>query len=203
MSINDRILEEADQVVGLNADPKDGESREHYLNLIAPGETEAMQKSMLEMSGCGLTVAGLWRNAGIKHYKLDPPYIIGTGVSRLVTLAHKVPEAWVNFAEDKLPSLGDMVLVGDNGAGGVEHVYTVTAISSDAELVLESVDGGQRTDRRNPQTGKGFQLILAKKRVWRKGRDLVFSGTDPGANIMGGRKIYGWVDVSKLEALVT
>lgn len=177
----------------LCANPNNPDAREAYLDAIAPGETESMKKQMATMSGCGLIVAAVWRLLGVKHYKLDPPYIVGTAVSRLVTLARKV-NAWVPFKTDQLPNPGDMVLIGDNGAGGVEHVYTVTSVTPAADgqpVVLESIDGGQRDLAK-------YQLVLAKKRVWRGNKDIVFTASDPGSAKVGGRKIYGHVDVTKL-----
>ena len=182
------IVDAALSVVGLGANPAQPENKLAYTELIAPSEPEYKIRDMLKMSGCGLTVAGIWRKAGVKHYKLNPPYIVGTGISRLVTLAHKVG-AWIPYSKDVTPSLGDMVLVGDNGEGGVEHVYTVVFVSDDGRE-FESVDGGQKDP-------KGFQTILHKNRIWKDRRDIAFIGNDPGNNAMG-RKIMGWVDCTKL-----
>ncbi len=199
MSIRDRIVEEANAVEGLTADPQYGDP-EKYLDLVGPGETKEIRQAMLGMSGCALTVAGIWRRVGIKHAKLAPPYKNGSAVSRLISIAREVG-AWVPFKNGLVPTPADMVLVGDNTqAGGVEHVYTIVAILDET---IHSVDGGQRTRRLDAKTGKGFQAIYGKTRVWKKDRDIVFAGTDPGAAVAGGRKIYGWVDAAKLEGLVT
>lgn len=185
------IVDMALSVVGLGANPKFPEKKLAYVELIAPGETLGKIRDMIQMSGCGLTVAGIWRKAGVKHYKINTPYIVGTGVSRLVTLAHKV-NAWIPYHPTLRPQLGDMVLVGDNGEGGVEHVFTVVAASTNGED-FESVDGGQRDT-------EGHQVIFHKKRIWKGARDVAFIGNDPGSVKLGGRRIMGWVDCTKLPA---
>lgn len=183
------FVDAAKAIVGLGASPKNPDTRQAYLDLIAPGETDKNKiNSMATMSGCGLVVAGIWRAAGVQDPHLTSPYIIGTAVSRLSVLAHSCG-AWTNWSADDFPDLGDAVLVGDNGAGGVEHIYTVT-YSSYEGTALSSVDGGQRDPN-------GFQTILAKNRLWKGQKDIAYLGTDPGSNI-NGRKIIGWIDCTKL-----
>lgn len=183
------FVDAARSVIGLGANPKDPEKKDSYSTLISPGESIAMAYDMLQMSGCGLVVAGIWRLSGVVSPKLDPPYIIGSAISRLTTFAHKVG-AWTTFRAGIFPQSGDMVMVGDGGSGGVEHVFTVIDIAGDG-YALESVDGGQRDS-------DGFQTVLHKRRIWKGQRDIAYMGNDPGNAIMGGRKIYGWVDVEKL-----
>lgn len=189
--IRSKAVEIARAMAGLSANPRDPESRRRYLEVIAPGEPDAKTKEMATMSGCGLLVAGIWREIGVKAKQLDPPYKVGSGVSRLIQIA-RAAKAWVPFKKDARPQPGDMVLVGDNATGGVEHVYTVVAVSDGAQgLEIQSVDGGQRDAER-------CQLVRLKDRVWRGSRDCVLSGSDPGAELAGGRVIQGWVDLSRL-----
>jgi hypothetical protein len=179
--------------VGLNADPSDPESRLRYLDLIAPGESDGKQSAMADESGCGLVVAGIWRALGVGSQLLNPPYKIGTGLSRLLQIG-QAARAWVNYGPGKVPSPGDAVIVGDNGKGGVQHIYTVTSISTDDGVLIGSIDGGQRDSDR-------FQTILEKQRVWKAGRDIVVQGNDPGASHAGGRVIVGWIDVTQLPGV--
>lgn len=193
MGIRDDIMNIALSVSGMGAQDVPAGRKQDYINLIAPGETAAMQSAMCTMSGCGLTVAGIWRRAGLVHSKLVPPYKIGTGVSRLCQIAYE-KHAWLPYKKNMVPQVGDMVLVGNNTAqGGIEHVYTVTSVrtTDKGEVVLESVDGGQRDPERH-------QLILTKNRVWRNGKDVVFQGSDPGSNLYGGRIIIGFADIAKI-----
>lgn len=173
-------------VADFGANPNKGNLPD-FLDLIAPGESEAKAKSMAQMSCCGLVVAGIWRAAGVIDSHIEPPYIIGSAISRLTVLAHHV-DAWINFTVGAYPNPGDMVLVGDNGAGGVEHVFTI--VSSDGAGGFESVDGGQRDSAQ-------YQTILKKKRIWSGQKDKAYMGSDPGS-ALAGRKIYGWVDCEKL-----
>lgn len=187
----DAFVQAALSVVNLGANPKHLDMKQAYIDLVAPEEPEGKVNDMLKMSGCGLTVAGIWRMAGVKHYKLNPPYVVGTGVSRLVTLANKVG-AWIPFKRDALPDLGDMVLVGDNGDGGIEHVFTIVATGPTC-ADFESVDGGQRDE-------EGFQIIRHKRRIWKGQKDVAYVGSDPGSNLLGGRRIIGWADCTKLPS---
>lgn len=189
--IRKRAVEIARSMAGLSANPRKAEGRLRYVALIAPGEAEGKAKEMATMSGCGLLVAGIWRELGVKAAQLEPPYKVGTAVSRLIQVA-RAAKAWVPYKKDARPAPGDMVLVGDNGAGGVEHVYTVVSVTEGAQgLEIESIDGGQRDQER-------CQLVLLKQRVWKGNRDCVRSGSDPGAQLAGGRVIQGWIDVSRL-----
>lgn len=187
-SLRDAIVSRALAMRNIGAAPA---TRDAYLALIAPGETPNMQDSMAKMSGCGLTIGGFWRDVGIQHPSLDPPYKIGTAVSRLVELGKKMG-GWVPYQKGALPSPGDMVLVGDNAGGGIEHVYTV--IDAPSESAIVSVDGGQ-------VDSEGFQVIREKNRDWSSGKDTSQLATEPGWSA-GPRKIIGWVDVSKLEPLL-
>jgi hypothetical protein len=188
--IRDRVVAFARSIVDVGANPANAESRQQYLELIAPGESAHQQTTLADMSGCGLVVAGIWRALGVTAPALDAPYRPGSGISRLVAIARH-SGAWINFTAGKLPAPGDVVLVGD-GAGETEHVYTVISVVDDGEsIVVESIDGGQRD-------GSHQETILVKQRVWKGRRDIVFAGSDPGAASAAGRTITGWIDVTLL-----
>lgn len=179
----------AEAVVGLGANPENAEHRDDYLELIAPGETPSVAAQMATMSGCGLVVAGIWRAMGFEHEELEAPYRLGSAISRLMSIALGLG-AWHGYKVGRVPSPGDMVLVGGS-AGGVEHVYTVLEATPqpDGTVRLRSVDGGQRD-------AQGFQTILAKERLWKNGRDYPTSASDPGGTSSAGRGIAGFIDVS-------
>jgi hypothetical protein len=188
--IRDRVVAFAQSIVGASANRSDPESRQQYLDLIAPGESDGQKKALADMSGCGLVVAGIWRELGVTAPELDPPYRTTTAISRLKAIAMHAG-AWIPFSANERPSPGDAVLVGD-GPGETEHIYTVVSVTDDGEsIVVESIDGGQR-DAAHQQT------ILAKQRVWRGQKDIVFAGSDPGAASAAGRTITGWIDVTRL-----
>jgi len=182
----DKYVEAALGVVGLTADKGQPAKRAEYLALIAPGENANMSSSMAHMSGCGLVVAGIWRAASVVHPLLSQPYKIGAGISRLIAIA-RTAAAWRPYSKGLLPSPGDMVLVGDNGKGGVEHVFTVVEVNG-TELV--SVDGGQKD-------AKGFQCVVKMDRLWEGDKDAAKGASDPGG-YRAKRRIVGIVDVSKL-----
>ncbi len=181
-----RILAVAPTVVALDADPADPDQRRAYIELIAPGERPSVAAEMANLSGCGLVVAGLWRAAGVEDPQLNAPYRIGSALSRLISIANSVG-AWVPFAAGSFPDPGDMILVGDNDTGDVEHVFTVTAITVDEQgaAQIRSVDGGQRD-------AKGFETILALSRSWRGSIDTVTGHAS--------RRIVGWIDTSLLPS---
>jgi hypothetical protein len=180
--IRKAVVDAATACVGLRADDQ------KYLDFVAPGETPERQAGMSKMSGCALTVAGIWRAAGLSDPKLDAPYKDGQAVSRLISIA-KANKAWCQFAADEYPEPGDMVLIGDNTTtGGFEHVYTVTAPVEGETSFFDTVDGGQ--------VDANLQCIKAKRHKWLGKRDKGFSNTDPGSNTSGGRIIIGHVDVT-------
>ncbi len=189
MNIRDNIVDVAFSVVGYGENPRDPEMRQAYIDLIAPGETPIMQAGMIHASGCGLTVGGIWRRAGLVDKRLDPPYKVGHAIARLIEIA-KDHNGWKVYKGSGMPEPGDMVMVGDNGAGGTQHVYTVTSVDVDTK-VIESVDGGMRDTQ-------GFETIKRKRRIWSGGTDAMYENMDHPAKIYGGRKIIGWVDVTTL-----
>lgn len=180
--IRQYITGSARRCAGLRADFQD------YLNFIAPGETPVRQAEMAKMSGCALTIAGIWRDAGLKDARLDPPYKNGQAISRLYAIA-LVNKAWKPYIKNLFPQPGDMVLIGNNTQeGGVEHVYTIVNIIEDG--FFDTVDGGQVDNK--------LQCIKAKRHKWTGNRDRSLASSDPGSNISGGRLIIGWVDVTAL-----
>jgi hypothetical protein len=166
-----------------------------YLDLIAAGESPDAQEMMCRGSGCALVVRGFWRLFGVNDRRLRAPYVPGKAVTWVVRIA-KERGAWVDAHPDKLPGIGDMVLVGGNPwqDGGVEHVYITIELTPDP-LTVYSMDGGQVDEERK-------QIICRRERNWivRKGAlwDVVISGTDPGATNQSGRRVRGWVDLERL-----
>lgn len=163
------FAENALAVEGLGGAPS---TREAYLELIGPGESEQMRRDMLQMNGCALTVRGLWRQAGVQHSLLTRPYRVGMAVADVVQIA-KDADAWRTSGE---PLMGDVFLV-DN----LEHVGTVVE-RPNATTVL-SVDGGQRDSA-------GFQLVRKRSRVLVDG---VMFGND-GVNDGQKRTLLGYCD---------
>jgi len=124
--IRSRVVSFANSVAGLSAAPA---TYDRYVALIAPAETVSVQRSMSTVSSCGLAVAGIWRAAGYYGAALNAPYVIGSAISRLISLAHSL-RAWTDFPATPgaaFPSPGDMVFLG----GQYEHVYTVVSITTD------------------------------------------------------------------------
>lgn len=166
-----------------------------YRELIAPSHIEFAAKGMLAMSGCALVVRGMWRLLGVDSEILRKPYRIGRAVSDVVEIAH-AHQAWIEAPPygDAVPGLGDVVLVGGPGHGGVEHVYVVTSIVEDGgnHLTMTSVDGGQRTKT-------GHQCIAARARVW---QPCGATTADTAIDVVGAttRTVRGWADVERLAA---
>lgn len=180
--IRNAVCDAAAGCVGLRSDAQS------YRDFIAPDETPARQATMAKMSGCALTVAGIWRRAGLHDQRLESPYKDGQAVSRLSAIAHS-SKAWHPFKENEYPQPGDMVLIGDNTpSGGYEHVYTIIKQVSDG--LFDTVDGGQ--------LDIGLQCIKAKRHKWTGRRDRGLASNDPGSNVAGGRIIIGWIDVTLL-----
>jgi hypothetical protein len=148
------------------------ENRDAYLALIGPNESDQMQRDMLQMNGCALTVRGLWRRVGVQHELLTRPYRIGMAVADVVQVA-KDADAWRTVGE---PLVGDVFLI-DN----LEHVGTVVERPTPSSII--SVDGGQRDSL-------GNQLVRRRSRVLTNG---VMFGND-GVNDGVRRNLIGYVD---------
>ena len=153
-------------------------TREEYLALIGPNESDAMLSDMLRMNGCALTVRGLWRQAGVRHQLLMRPYRVGMAVADVVQIA-KDADAWRTSGE---PLVGDVFLI-DN----LEHVATVIERPNASQII--SVDGGQRDNA-------GNQLIRRRSRVLTDG---VMFGND-GINDGVARRLIGYCDCVALAA---
>lgn len=151
MSSRTRMKSLAEDVVGLGAgDPGP------YLDLIGADESEAMRAAMLSMSGCGLTVRGLWRRYGLKDARLEAPYQPGQVIADLVAMA-KEADAWHEGASG-LPELneGDVVYVSEP-----DHVGTIVRAErpGDGSVHVTTVDGGS-------QDAAGRQLIVKWDRAF-------------------------------------
>ncbi|WP_434042230.1 MULTISPECIES: hypothetical protein [Sorangium] len=127
-------------------------ARERYIELVGGGETPQRARELATLSGCALTVRGMWRRLGIDHPILRAPYRTGHAVADLVEIARGA-EALLE-ARDGLPALhdGDVVIVGGGPEyGGPEHVWTVLdATGQDyperGRHLIWGLDGGQRDE---------------------------------------------------------
>lgn len=189
-SIRDRIVTIAREFETVDVST----AKERYLELVAgPGDTEPGQRAYLaapKTSGCALVVRGLWRRLGLSDRLLTERYRSGMAVGDVVAIARK-HGAWVTDLS-RLPQPGDVILVGDNGKSGVEHVATIVAVRADG--TLESVDGGQRDKA-------GQQAIRHKVRTWERRADgSVWDrsrlASDPGSGAP--RRVIGFVNVEAL-----
>lgn len=147
-----------------------------YLDLIAPNEIDRANaqicRDLASMSGCALTVRGLWVRAGVRASCLLEPYRVGRAVADVVSVAEA---AGALRAPSVPPKPGDVVVI-----GGPEHVLTVTSIQPAAGVtIVHSVDGGQRDSQ-------GKQTIKARDRVMTPG-------------ILGGRTILHVIDCVELS----
>jgi hypothetical protein len=163
------------RVVGLGAaDPGP------YLELLGPGESEAMKAAMLTMSGCGLTVRGLWRRFGLRDPRLEAPYEPASVMSTIQSMANEAG-AWT--AGLGTIEVGDVLYVSEP-----DHVGTVVDISGSPEAgySLTTVDGGS-TD------AAGRQAIV----TWERAIDpsgLLTAGPLAGS----GRAVVGSVSLPAL-----
>jgi hypothetical protein len=149
-----------------------------YLDLLGPGESDAMRAAMLTMSGCGLTVRALWREIGMKDDRLEPPYEPGAVMTSIQSMAHEA-DAWSD-AGDGLPELaiGDVVYVSEP-----DHVGTIVDIDrpGDGSVHVTTVDGGS-------QDASGRQVVVTYKRAFAPDGDVT-AGPMAGQ----GRRVFGTV----------
>lgn len=164
-----------------------GKDRDEYLRLVAgPGDQDdTMRKALCTMSGCALTVRGLWRLAGLDHPLLRNRYVVGHAMQDLEAIAREAG-AWVmaRGRRGAIPQPGDAVIL-ESQTGG--HAFTVVESrplpGSVCELV--SVDGGQK-DR------EGRQMLSRFRRQWSS------DGGDVWDHACTTRRVRGWANVDLL-----
>jgi hypothetical protein len=170
----------AEAAVGLGAaDPGP------YLDLIGPNDTDIMRTAMLSMSGCGLTVRGLWRRFGMSDPRLEAPYEPASVMTTIQGMA-KEAGAW-RPAGAGIPELavGDVVYVSQP-----DHVGTIVAVSraGDAAINVTTVDGGSLD-------AAGRQVVVKWDRTF--GYD---GSVTAGPMAGGGREVVGTVNLEKMVA---
>jgi hypothetical protein len=183
--VRDRVTSSARAMAAMDAGPG---TYQRYLELIAPGESPEAQLEMAAMHSPGLLVAAIWRAVGVRSERLDPPYVLGTSVSRLVDLAGDVG-AWVPFADGQIPGPGDVVILRAERRRAAE-AYVVTAIAAE--------DDGVRVDSVEAAVpGDGHGAIVERQRTW-KGRHDVVHEARHGERSGHERVIEGWIDADRL-----
>jgi hypothetical protein len=118
---------------------------QRFMDLVAPGETSARQRSMASLSTCGLFVRGLLAASGATDARVVAPYHDGRVISDLAAMAREA-DALISFAEVQ-PA--DVLVL-----SAPEHVMVAESIDGDA---VTSIDGGQKDER-------GAQTILRRSR---------------------------------------
>lgn len=135
-----------------------------YQDILGPGDTPNMRRSMLGMWSCGLTAACVWRCAGVRH-ALRPPYRIGTAIDRLAHLAASQGGLNGGNAFQCRIKQGDTICIGAAGPqrkrfgtdaeywaararwlerwGGDAHVFVVTNVIG---TLAYTVEGGKRDE---------------------------------------------------------
>lgn len=171
MATRDDLAAFARELDGVSAGD---ESRDRYLELIAPHETPRRAAEMATMSGCALVQLGILR-AFIDHPLLAATYRTGMAFGDLLAIAR---QAGALHGPDRSLEGGDLVMVGDLGdgvGGGPGHVWMALAELGEDDQV-DGLDGGQRT-------GSGQQLVQVRRHELVDDYDRA-GATDPG----GGRR---------------
>jgi hypothetical protein len=177
-SVRDTVVQYAQSLAGLSAAQS---TYLRYVGIVAAGENLTTQASMAHMSGCGLTVAGIWRGSGYRGAALDAPYKVETAISRLIQIGQSAG-GYVAYQSGALPSPGDMVYIGESPN---EHVYTVISVDKQGEsVVIQSIDGGY------PGSAGSDNSIASSQHVWTNGRDSDLYKKN--------RTINGWIVVTRV-----
>lgn len=170
----------ARHVVGLSAG---GSTRAEFLDLVGPGETDAVAADLATLSTCGLVVRGLWHRFGMDDPRLVAPYVPGSVIANIQSMA-KEADGWSDGWSDP-PAAGDVIYM-----SAPDHVGTVVHVEprDDGGLVVVTVDGGT-TD------AAGYQSVSTYERAI-DGSGALLSGPLSG----NGRRVYG---VAHLPALAS
>ncbi len=166
---------------GLGANPRDPETRAHYISLIAPVEPPAYATALADKSGCELVMRAVLREF-ISHQLLEHPYRNGKAGEDLRTIAQ---ESGALHGPERDPEPGDIVIVGGGSdGGGPEHAWMSLG-------GIEGLDGGQRDDQR-------YQVIRIRNHDIVNGWERGHLSNDPGGGMR--RKIRLVLD---LEAILS
>ena len=158
-----------------------------YLNIICGSNdwTDKMRAYFLaHPSTCALFARGVLRHAGVKHDVLSSQYVIGQAVSDLVTIGSAFG-AWRLASQyaDKCPNGGDIWIIMDI-MGGHEHVGICTSDPLsyyNMGYVVDTVEGGQAPD-------SSFIMGFTRR----------FLKSNGPSYMLGNRRLYGWIDHTKL-----
>lgn len=179
MSDREAMARLARGVVGLSAG---GANRQAFLDLVAPGETPAVQAELATLSTCGLTVRGLWGQFGMRDARLEAPYVPGSVITNLQAMA-KEAGGW--GTDPSSIGVGDMIYV-----SAPDHVGTIVEAVPDGSggILVTTVDGG------SPDAA-GFQSVVSYQR--KIGSDgSILSGPLSG----NGRKLLGFASLPAVAA---
>jgi hypothetical protein len=163
--------------VGVSAAPL------QYRGIVGCTETPERAVELAKLSGCALTVRGLWHWAGVRHPILLAPYRTGRAVADLVEIAQD--SYALTKVRDELPPLsgGDVVIVGEP-----EHVWTVldatvTDYPEKGTHLIRGLDGGQKDAHGNQcifvktheitgsppiDGGRHVRYVIDFEAVWRR-----------------------------------
>lgn len=174
--------------------------KDKFVGLLASDNDQKLIKagyfSSSGISTCGLTLRGIWRQAGLQDPSITGPYQIGSAISGPVGIAQKNGAFYTGKSVQNgsyTPQQGDAVLVNKPSTDGQshQHIYTVTDVAPDGTIT--SIDGGQ-TD------AKGQQAIGQYTRTFKVNNDPDSEsfGKLQDNNGFSSRDVVGVIDVSKL-----
>lgn len=193
----DAIVARALALVGLSY----GATRDRYVDALYPHDVRGVALSMAgSQSSCGLTCEAILRTVGIESLE---PYAASLRGARLPAVVWQREEAkrrgaWVDATtwdeSRQLPIMGDMVEIGGGGHGwsdpGVYAGSHVLTLVCGERYGCDSVDGGQ-SDPQN--SARPTAIGRRARRFDERGRQLWLVDTDGR-----GRRVAGWIDVSRL-----
>ncbi len=184
----DTLCRAAEAINGLTANEKTS-----YTQLVSSSATSVPVKTaMLQMSGCALTVLGLYRMLGLQNIVLQRPYKIGMAVADVIKIA-KDNMAWepAPFRDDYVFAKGDTVIIGTP-----EHVYTIVSEPevADGQFKFKALNGGRKTQDGTQLIEIADTWVNYEKGVWTSGSILANGVMTSRKNVMGVVEFYEFGD---------
>jgi spore germination protein YaaH len=134
-----------------------GNNADDYLSVVCP--PDHIQSYMIDMSGCALTAAFVWRCLGIPDSEIWKEYVIGSALTNIINIA-KRHSAWITSqSKTTYFQIGDVLYV-----SSPEHMMVVSSgitVINSTTIEFDAINGGGLT-------ADGKQLIsnLRMEAIW-------------------------------------
>lgn len=191
--LRDALERIAGAIDGLDSASPDAAIQRVYEAFVLPHDADPWRRAGADqLSSCALVGLSVLECLGAQASTIGIPYAprLGRAVADVVQAGRELG-AWVDAtrADAPLPSAPFVALIGDNGAGGLEHVFIgLDGLDKDGEVRV--VEGGQAS-----QHAAGYRIATGVYQVQARAPGQVWARRiSPRASAW--RRLRGYVDMS-------